>query len=86
MRRNLISSRAPVYPPEALKENVTGTVVLNAFIARDGTVKRIDVVRGPSVFIKSAMSAVSWRRYRPYLVGGKPVEVETPITVSYAPD
>lgn len=83
MRRNLLSVRQPVYPPDALKQNVEGSVVLNAFIARDGTVKRMDVVRGPTVFIKSALSAVSWRRYKPYLVQGKPVEVETPITVTY---
>lgn len=83
MRRTLIATRPPVYPPDALKQNVEGTVVLNAVIAKDGSIKRVDVVRGSPVFIKSAMSAVSWRRYKPYVVGGKPVEVETPITVVY---
>jgi len=83
MRRTLIATRPPVYPPDALKQNVEGTVVLNAVIAKDGSIKRVDVVRGSPVFIKSAMSAISWRRYKPYVVGGKPVEVETPITVVY---
>ncbi len=83
MDRKLISARAPVYPPEAIREHIEGKVVLNAFIAKDGTVRRMDVVEGSKVFTKSALAAVSWRRYRPYLVRGRPVEVQTQITVSY---
>lgn len=83
MNRNLISARPPVYPPEALRQHLEGRVVLNAFIAKDGTVRRMDVVEGSTLFTKSAMAAVSWRRYRPYLVRGKPVEVQTQITVNY---
>lgn len=83
MNRNLISGRPPVYPREALRQHLEGRVVLNAFIAKDGTVRRMDVVEGSTLFTKSAMAAVSWRRYRPYLVRGKPVEVQTQITVNY---
>lgn len=85
MKANLISAKEPVYPPDALRQHLEGTVILNTFIAQDGTVRRMDVVEGPSVFIKSAVAATSWRRYKPYLVHGKPVEVETLITVKYPP-
>ncbi len=85
MTRKLISAKAPVYPPEARREHMEGRVVLNAFIAKDGTVRRMDVLEGSKVFTKSAMAAISWRRYKPYLVRGKPVEVQTQITVNYPP-
>lgn len=83
MNRSLISGRKPVYPPEALRQHLHGKVVLNAFLAKDGTVRRMDVVEGSDIFTKSAMAAVSWRRYKPHLVQGKPVEVQTEITVDY---
>ena len=83
MEKRLLSTRKPVYPPGALEQHAEGRVVLNAFIAKDGTVRRMDVVEGPPALIHSALAAVSWRRYRPYLVQGRPVEVETQITVQY---
>lgn len=81
MEKHLVSSRTPIVPPGAAGQ---GRVVLNAFIAKDGTVSRTDVVEGPAKLINSAVAAVSWRKYRPFLVGGKAAEVVTPVTVSYA--
>lgn len=81
--KRLVSSKKPVYPTDALRQHTQGTVVLDAFIAKNGTVRRMDVVGGSSVFVNSAVAAVSWRRYRPYLVHGRPVEVETQITMNY---
>ena len=82
MEKYLVSARRPVPPVDAAGDK--GRVVLNAFIAKDGTVSRTDVVEGPPKLINSAMAAVSWRRYRPFLVRGQPAEVVTPVTVSYA--
>ena len=84
MEKHLLSARKPVVPAEAKKSQGPARVVLNAFIAKDGTVSRTDVVEGPPALINSAMAAVSWRRYRPFLVRGQPAEVVTPVTVSYA--
>ncbi len=81
MEKHLVSARRPVLPQNA--QGGQGRVVLNAFIAKDGTVRRTDVVEGPPKLISSAMAAVSWRRYRPFLLRGKPAEVVTPVTVSY---
>ena len=59
MERHLMSSRTPIVPPGAGGQ---GRVVLNAFIAKDGTVSRTDVVEGPAKLINSAVAAVSWRK------------------------
>ena len=80
MERHLLSARKPVMPTG---DPGPARVVLNAFITRDGTVSRTDVVEGPPQLINSAMAAVSWRRYRPFLVNGQPAAVVTPVTVSY---
>ena len=83
MERNLVASRKPVFPAAALAKRMDGTVVLNTFIAKNGSVSRMDVVSGAPPFVDSAMAAVSWRRYRPYLLRGRPVAVVTPVTVVY---
>ena len=85
MQKRLLFSRKPVYPAEALSQHANGAVVLNALIAKDGTVRRMDVVGGEPALIKSAMAAVSWRRYQPYRLRGKPVDVLTQVTIKYPP-
>ena len=85
MEKHLISGKKPVYPAEALDQHMDGTVVLNAYITRDGSVRRMDVVQGQPIFLKSAIAAVSWSRYKPYLVRGRRVEVVTQVTVKYPP-
>lgn len=83
MNGQLLATRKPVYPPSALAQNVGGTVVLRAFISSDGAVRRTDVLTGPPLLVNSALAAASWRRYRPFVVGGHPVEVQTEITYHY---
>lgn len=83
MRPYLSSSREPIYPPEAARQHTGGAVVLNVVVTKDGAVRRMDVVEGSPVFVKSALASVSRNRYRPYLVDGKPVEVETRVRVNF---
>jgi len=73
----------PQYPPEALQSRVHGTVVLQAVIGRDGNVKNLKVVSGPSMLIKSATEAVKQWRYRPFTLNGEPVEADTQINVNF---
>lgn len=80
---SLISSKTPVYPPEALSQHKEGTVVLDALIAKDGSVKRMDVVEGSPGFTRSALNAVSWWRYKPTHARGEPAETQARITVNY---
>jgi outer membrane biosynthesis protein TonB len=59
-------------------------VVLNAVIGKDGTVQNLNVVSGPGELQQSSLDAVSQWTYKPYLLNGDPIEVETTINVIYS--
>ena len=80
----LIRKVEPVYPPIAKMAHISGTVVLHAIIAKDGSVEDLQYVSGAPLLMKSAMDAVRQWRYQPTLVNGEPVEVETTISVVFA--
>jgi protein TonB len=79
----LIQKTTPVYPPIAKAARVSGTVVLQATISKTGTIEGLHVVSGPAMLQQSAMDAVKTWRYRPYLLNGEPVEVETTVNVIF---
>jgi TonB family protein len=79
----LIHKVAPVYPPQAERARVQGAVILAAIIGKDGTIKSLHVLSGPSTLVDAAIGAVQQWRYRPYLLLGEPVEVDTKITVNF---
>jgi protein TonB len=79
----LLQKTLPVYPPIAKAMGAQGTVVLAATISRAGTIQNLHVVEGPSVLRDAALDAVKTWRYRPYLLDGQPVEVETTINVIF---
>ncbi|MGC1460568.1 MAG: TonB family protein [Terracidiphilus sp.] len=79
----LIDRRVPVYPPIAKATGTQGTVVLQATISRSGTIENLRVVSGPAMLQQAAMDAVKAWRYRPYLLSGDPVEVETTVNVVF---
>lgn len=80
---NRISGEIPVYPPEAKKARIQGTVVLNAIISKDGSVENLTVVSGPEELQQSALDAVRTWTYKPFLLNGDPVEVKTTVSVIY---
>lgn len=80
---NILTKVPPVYPPDAKAQGVSGTVVLHAIIARDGTVQELSVVAGNELLQKAALDAVRQWTYRPYLLNGNPVAVDTTITVNF---
>jgi len=57
--------------------------VLAAIISTDGTIKNLTLVSGHPMLVPAAIAAVSQWRYRPYLLNGEPVEVESTINVSF---
>jgi protein TonB len=79
----LISRIEPRYPPLALQIKKEGTVILHAIISRDGSITSLDVLSGHPLLVKAALDAVRQWRYRPTLLNGEPVEVETTITVIF---
>jgi protein TonB len=83
MEGNLIYKVQPVYPPLARSARVQGSVVLRAVISRAGTIENLQVLSGHPLLVKAAREAVEQWRYRPYILNGEPVEVETQVTVNF---
>ncbi len=73
----------PSYPLLAKQMKVQGSVVLQAFIAKDGNIQDLRVLSGPTILSTAAREAVKQWRFRPYLVAGQPVETEARITVNF---
>jgi protein TonB len=80
---NLIHDVPPQYPPEAGRARIEGTVVLMAVIGKDGTVQDVRVQSGLSILAQAAIEAVKQWRYRPYLLNGEPVEIDSQITINF---
>jgi periplasmic protein TonB len=79
----LIRKNLPVYPPIAKAAGVQGTVVLQATISKAGTIENLRVMSGHPMLQQAALDAVQHWRYRPYLLDGQPVEVETTVNVVF---
>jgi len=80
---NLINRVEPLYPPIAKSARIQGTVVLQAVISKNGNIEGLRAVSGHPMLVPAAIDAVSRWRYKPYLLNGEPVEVETTITVNF---
>ena len=82
-RRLLLQKVLPSYPEQAVKARLQGPVVLQAWIARDGSIQDLKLVRGSFLLGEAAYRAVKQWRYQPYLINGRAVEAETFITVDF---
>ena len=80
---NLIHDVAPQYPPEAGRKRIEGTVVLMAVIGKDGIVREVRVESGLPLLAQAAIDAVKQWRYKPYLLNGEAVEVDSHITINF---
>jgi TonB family protein len=81
--RNLIRKIVPKYPEYAKENRIQGTVVLHAIIDKQGNVAELHTLSGHPSLAPTALEAVRQWRYRPYLLNGEAVEVETTITVNF---
>jgi protein TonB len=79
----LIKKVAPSYPPSALRMHIEGDVQLSATISKDGEITQIKVLSGNSQLTKAATDAVKQWKYKPYLLNGEPVEIQTQVTVRF---
>ncbi len=82
----LVRKVEPVYPRIAIVSGVQGQVKLHAVIARDGSIQSLNVTSGHPMLASAALEAVRQWRYRPYILNGEAVEVETFITVNFRKD
>ena len=80
---NRTSSVPPVYPELARAARVQGAVVMRAVIGKSGAVQELQVVSGQPLLTQAALDAVKQWKYRPYILNGNPVEVDTQITVNF---
>jgi protein TonB len=79
----LLRKTMPVYPPIGVAMHAEGTVVLTATISKTGTIENLRVASGSAILQQAALDAVRTWRYRPYLLNGQPVEVETTVNVTF---
>ena len=79
----ILSRTIPPYPIIARTMGVQGTVVLAATISKAGTIENLRVMSGPVVLQRAALDAVGTWRYKPYMLDGQPVEVETSVEVVF---
>lgn len=80
----LIHRVEPSYPTLARAARVQGDVVLTAVISVNGEIENLQLVSGHPMLVPAAITAVKQWRYKPYLLNGQPVEVETTITVIFS--
>jgi periplasmic protein TonB len=73
----------PTYPPLARQARIQGVVVLQAEISKDGAIQNLFLISGHPMLVPAAIEAVKQWRYRPYILNGEPVAVETQITVNF---
>ena len=73
----------PVYPHIATVAGISGTVKLHAIIGKDGAIEDLNVVAGHPLLAEAALEAVRQWRYKPYVLNGRAIEVETFITVVF---
>lgn len=79
----LIRKIQPTYPPLARQARIQGSVLLQAEISKEGTIENLRLISGHPMLAPAAIEAVKQWRYKPYILNGEPVEVETQITVNF---
>jgi TonB family protein len=78
-----ISKVPPIYPADAKAARIQGSVVISVTIGKDGNIQSEHLVSGHPLLAPAAMDAVKQWKYRPYILNGNPVEVDTQITVNF---
>jgi protein TonB len=80
----LIRKVSPTYPQLAKQARIQGQVVLQAEISKDGTITNLQLISGHPMLAPAAIEAVKQWRYKPYLLNGEPVAVETQVIVNFS--
>jgi periplasmic protein TonB len=73
----------PTYPPLARQARIQGQVVLHAIISKDGSITGLQLISGHPMLAPAAIEAVKQWKYKPYLLNGEPVEVDTEVLVNF---
>ena len=79
----IVSKVPPRYPEDTREQRVQGTVVLMVDIDKEGNVYKTELISGHPLLAPAAIEAVQQWKYKPYLLNGAPVEVETQVQVNF---
>ena len=79
----LIRKVPPTYPPLARQARIQGVVILQAQISKEGNIENLQLISGHPMLAPAAIEAVKQWKYKPYLLNGEPVEVETQVQVNF---
>jgi protein TonB len=79
----LIRKVSPTYPSNALRMGIEGRVELLATVSKEGAISRIKVLSGDAQLTRAASDAVKQWKYKPYLLNGEPVEIQTQVTINF---
>lgn len=84
MRQWLLKKVQPVYSEKMIRDNIAGDVVLGLVVGPDGRVRKTRIISGLAPACEAAIQAAMQWKYKPYLLEGRPVTVETEITIHFA--
>jgi len=79
----IVKKVSPSYPASAIRLRIEGTVELLATVSKEGSITHIKVLSGNQQLTRAAVDAVKQWKYKPYLLNGEPVEIETQVTVNF---
>ena len=79
----LVKRIQPPYPPLARQARIQGVVILQAEISKTGDIQNLRLISGHPMLAPAAIEAVKQWKYKPYLLNGEPVEVETTVQVNF---
>ncbi|HYX53255.1 MAG TPA: TonB family protein [Candidatus Limnocylindrales bacterium] len=79
----LVQRVEPTYPAIAQRAHIQGTVRLQAIISKQGTIENLQLIEGHPMLVQAAIEAVKQWKYKPYILNGEPLEVETIVIVNF---
>ena len=79
----VIKKVAPIYPQQAMQMHLQGSVVLEANISKEGKITNVKTVSGDAVLARAAADAVRQWKYKPYVLNGEAVGIQTEVTVKF---
>jgi len=85
MQKRLLHRVDPDYPDVARDQKISGIVVLDVVVGRDGTVVEVDPESGPEILTRAAVEAVRWWQFQPFEINGQPAIVGTTVAVEFKP-
>lgn len=79
----IVKKVQPNYPSNALRMRLEGPVQVMATVSKSGNITAVKVVSGEPLLARAAADAVKQWKYKPYLLNGEPVEVQTQVTINF---